>query len=417
MIKNILAVFLLVAMVSFSSPLDASAAVSASGRTITNNGESDNGAKSSVSAVSSFAELSARIKALIEQVNALKAQIEKLKPGPRATTTPHTSDGGTKATTTRDHYEKICKNFLNQNGYDRGSRGDGVKLVQGFLVSENLLTGDSATGYYGEQTEKAVREWQKRENIVSSGDARSTGWGMIGKRTRAAMHKRCNDHIPNWNDNDNEDDDNERGSLKVNPESGKAPLSVTLSGFPDAVAKKVSECRYATTTRGGDRNGLTVDWGDGTTAPSAMSSTNPSGTSCTDAVKKHTYANVGNYTITVRSWHPGPNDAPVTDWRDSVKVKVETASTSRDLLKISAAFKARTVLAKKLDKFTNSIEVVSVETKTWTNGCLDIARDGMMCTTALTAGYRVGLKHSTTTYYAHTNKTGTNIKFELATLN
>lgn len=72
-----------------------------------------------------------------------------------------------------------------------GSRGDDVKGLQEFLIREGLLSAESATGYFGPLTEAAVKQWQAKQNIVSSGDALSTGFGVVGPKTRTSILARC----------------------------------------------------------------------------------------------------------------------------------------------------------------------------------------------------------------------------------
>lgn len=50
-----------------------------------------------------------------------------------------------------------------------GSRGEEVKVMQQFLISQNLLTG-TATGYYGAQTKKAVQVFQKQNKLAVTGN-------------------------------------------------------------------------------------------------------------------------------------------------------------------------------------------------------------------------------------------------------
>lgn len=45
----------------------------------------------------------------------------------------------------------------------------------------------SATGYFGPETERAVQKWQVAHNIVSSGTPDTTGYGVVGPQTNAAM--------------------------------------------------------------------------------------------------------------------------------------------------------------------------------------------------------------------------------------
>jgi hypothetical protein len=47
------------------------------------------------------------------------------------------------------------------------------------------------TGYFGEKTREAVRKYQKENGIVGGGDERTTGWGMIGEKTRGHFARNC----------------------------------------------------------------------------------------------------------------------------------------------------------------------------------------------------------------------------------
>lgn len=66
-------------------------------------------------------------------------------------------------------------------------RGDDVRQLQIFLISQGLLVSDSATGFFGTLTERAVQDWQRRNEIVARGTAATTGYGAVGPRTRAAL--------------------------------------------------------------------------------------------------------------------------------------------------------------------------------------------------------------------------------------
>ena len=82
-----------------------------------------------------------------------------------------------------------CPNFY--RSLSRGSRGSDVTELQRFLIAQNLLAADSATGFFGELTESAVRRWQAANGVVASGDVATTGFGAVGSRTRAAIAQRC----------------------------------------------------------------------------------------------------------------------------------------------------------------------------------------------------------------------------------
>ncbi len=73
----------------------------------------------------------------------------------------------------------------------RGSRGNDVISLQKFLIAQESLGNDLATGFFGPMTEAAVQKWQAQNSIVSYGNAVSTGYGVIGPKTRAAIATRC----------------------------------------------------------------------------------------------------------------------------------------------------------------------------------------------------------------------------------
>lgn len=73
----------------------------------------------------------------------------------------------------------------------RGSRGADVASLQSYLISQSLLSSDSATGYFGPLTERAVQQWQKSRGIVSSGTPGTTGFGSAGPKTRLALQTTC----------------------------------------------------------------------------------------------------------------------------------------------------------------------------------------------------------------------------------
>jgi len=121
--------------------------------------------------------------------------------------------------------------------------------------------------------------------------------------------------------------DNTQDTLGVDKSSGTAPLTVTLL-TPKEVKKKMEECKYSLGWFGTSGNGLNVDWGDGVYSPDSKKPVSEHGVkSCTKEVMKHTYTVPGTYTIEVRSWHPGPTDAPVIDWIGEVTVNVLSANT------------------------------------------------------------------------------------------
>jgi len=69
----------------------------------------------------------------------------------------------------------------------QGSAGADVSALQTFLVSQNLLSSDLVTGYFGSHTQAAVQQFQCAQSITCSGSPTTTGWGVVGPHTRAAI--------------------------------------------------------------------------------------------------------------------------------------------------------------------------------------------------------------------------------------
>jgi peptidoglycan hydrolase-like protein with peptidoglycan-binding domain len=69
----------------------------------------------------------------------------------------------------------------------RGLAGSDVLALQQFLIAQNLLPQDSATGYFGALTEAAVKAFQAARGIASSGSPETTGYGAVGPKTRALL--------------------------------------------------------------------------------------------------------------------------------------------------------------------------------------------------------------------------------------
>jgi hypothetical protein len=102
--------------------------------------------------------------------------------------------------------------------------------------------------------------------------------------------------------------------------AGTVGSEISLASLPTEVQKKIDECKYSVGFFGSSGNGLMVDWGDGKVDPPY--SDDLRATSCSDVVSKHIYLAAGTYTITVTSWHPGPTDMPINDWKGTVQVTI-----------------------------------------------------------------------------------------------
>jgi peptidoglycan hydrolase-like protein with peptidoglycan-binding domain len=138
-------------------------------------------------------ELEQRIADLISQISVLQAQLNTLRGlsgggiAPAATSTTDTSVFG--------NFGNVVSNFV-QNLVP-GSRGDAVSNLQRALKSDSSIYPEGlVTGYFGPLTENAVKKFQAKNNIVSGGDANSTGYGAVGPKTNAKLNNAFNYLMP-----------------------------------------------------------------------------------------------------------------------------------------------------------------------------------------------------------------------------
>lgn len=73
-----------------------------------------------------------------------------------------------------------------------GSAGSDVAQLQEFLRAEGHFTHPRITNYFGAITQAAVQSWQRANGVVSGGSAATTGYGVVGPMTRAAIVASCN---------------------------------------------------------------------------------------------------------------------------------------------------------------------------------------------------------------------------------
>lgn len=69
----------------------------------------------------------------------------------------------------------------------KGMRSNDVATLQDRLIDDGYLSEDSATGYFGNATESALKQWQADQGIVATGTPETTGWGSVGKKTLQAL--------------------------------------------------------------------------------------------------------------------------------------------------------------------------------------------------------------------------------------
>lgn len=68
-----------------------------------------------------------------------------------------------------------------------GMRGESVKTLQRILIAKGLLSAGSDSGFFGSLTLTAVKKFQCSQKIVCSGSIRTTGYGLVGAKTRARL--------------------------------------------------------------------------------------------------------------------------------------------------------------------------------------------------------------------------------------
>ena len=208
-------------------------------------------------------DLTDKIAALLAQVAELQQQVVQATAQEQSQTAPSVSDASPTSST--------CPTIVRP--LSQGSRGDDVLQLQQFLVSHEALSPDGKTGFFGPLTEAAVQKWQSAHGVVSSGSAESTGWGMVGSRTRMAILGICGGDI-------------------TPPQSTNDKVNVSIQGLAATISSTVNgraSCAAQT---------YTLDYGDG--ASTAISVPVNTCHPITQDVS-HTYAREGSYTVVLSS--------------------------------------------------------------------------------------------------------------------
>ena len=78
-----------------------------------------------------------------------------------------------------------------------GINAPDVSQLQHFLKSKGFYTFPKITGYYGHATERAVKAFQKAYGVVTFGTPNTTGYGVVGNRTREAINRLCQNKYVN----------------------------------------------------------------------------------------------------------------------------------------------------------------------------------------------------------------------------
>lgn len=199
-----------------------------------------------------------------------------------------------------------------------GSQGSDVTSLQEYLTRTGDYTYGTATGYFGGVTQAAVKRWQARNNVVSSGSPATTGFGVVGPKTRAQLRTSCNGDVTNELPRQNPPS-NGGGYTnelpKVTPPStgtGVAPGGTTSGSgssgngwdadsnvlFSASPTSGTSPLRVTFFSSKLDASGgYIIDYGDGSN--SGKISASNAGT----LVSTHTYSSAGTYTATIQPYY------------------------------------------------------------------------------------------------------------------
>lgn len=109
------------------------------------------------------------------------------------------------------------------NGLTLGERGDSVQRVQELLSKYGYLSSSNVTGYYGDITEKAVRNFQSTNNLTAD--------GLVGKNT---MNKLSGENVKKAPAGSKNNSSGNAGSGKQKPANNSGGGSSSGGGAPVA---------------------------------------------------------------------------------------------------------------------------------------------------------------------------------------
>lgn len=72
-----------------------------------------------------------------------------------------------------------------------GDSGSDVAALQQYLIENGHLEAGNATGFFGMLTQSGLQKFQCEKGIICSGEPATTGWGVAGPQTRAAIRDAC----------------------------------------------------------------------------------------------------------------------------------------------------------------------------------------------------------------------------------
>ena len=148
-------------------------------------------------AVPSTTDLLSQIQELLRLVTSLQTQLNTLKAEqtPPQNNVPSTLSPSTQTTSTvADVSESLVSVAPSTPVFThvllRNSSGPEVHELQVFLASlPGIYPEGLITNFYGPLTEKAVQRFQAEYGIADGGTPQTTGYGVVGIKTRAKLHE------------------------------------------------------------------------------------------------------------------------------------------------------------------------------------------------------------------------------------
>ena len=252
-----------------------------------------------------LAELNTQIADMLAKVFTLQAQLKRAQMINAFATSTATSTPSIE----QEPFNLACLKL--KRNLSRGDSGSDVVDLQLFLARNTYIYPEALiTGKYGLATERAVKRYQVYNGIIAYGSPSSTGWGVVGPKTRAKMASNCSE-----------------------PENKTATTTATTS---EVLIKPLSLSRvlgdaplntFAKFTLSDVCVSYFIDWGDGT-APAKRDATS---VVCTgeqdDITLNHVYTKPGIYTILLKA-----------DKKDSIRtLRFDLPIVSYKALKVGGA--------------------------------------------------------------------------------
>jgi peptidoglycan hydrolase-like protein with peptidoglycan-binding domain len=128
-----------------------------------------------------FAQTDSDASALLVQLEALQQQLQSLSSASSVTSSIPASGPSVSSTS-------VCP--VLSRTLSLGVSGSDVANLQSYLAGQGLFSA-GVTAYFGTVTQGAVQQWQEAHGVVAGGSPDSTGWGVVGPHTRAAIAQSC----------------------------------------------------------------------------------------------------------------------------------------------------------------------------------------------------------------------------------